>query len=84
MNNVNQDTAWKLAIHELLRRVIADNYFSSDKHQFQRQLDGLLNDTLAAIDTKVSFPGVADSSVADIKNQASDTVRRIVTTIKPA
>lgn len=84
MNTVNQDTAWKLAMQELLRRIIADNYFSQDKDQFQMQLDGLLNDTLAAIETKVSFPGIVDSSVADIKRDASETVRNIVTTIKPA
>lgn len=84
MGNINDDTAWKLGIQELLRRVIADNYYSSDKEQFQRQLDGLLRTTLESIEQNVSFPGVADETVAKIKHGASATVRRVVETIKPA
>ncbi|RSC31533.1 hypothetical protein EGT36_23230 [Agrobacterium sp. FDAARGOS_525] len=77
------DTAWKLGVQELLRRLIADTHFSSDKQQFQKQLDGLLSQTLTAIEANVGFYGVSDADVAEIKDGASKTVKTIVGTIKP-
>ena len=83
MTTTNDDTAWKLGVQQLIRRMIADLYFSPEKEQFQRQLDGLLSTTLATIET-VQFPGVADATSSSIKASASATVRQIVGTIKPA
>ncbi len=82
--SVNDDTAWKIGVQELLRRLIADTHFSSDKATFQKQLDGLLGQTLEAIEANVTFPGVDAATTVYIKKGASDTVRQIVGTIKPA
>lgn len=84
MSTINQDTAWKLGVQQLLRQVIADTYFSADKEQFQRQLDNLMKATTESIERDVSFPGVEESSVRSIKDGALSTVRTIVDTIKPA
>lgn len=84
MSTINQDTAWKLGVQQLLRQVIADNYFSADREQFQRQLDNLSRTTLESIERDVDFPGAVESTIREIKDGAASTVRTIVDTIKPA
>ncbi len=82
MSSQVDDTAWKLGMQLLLRQVIADNYHSPDQAQFQRQIDGLLKSTLTSIETGVQFPGAAEEQ--QVKQKASDLVKSIVTSIKPA
>lgn len=82
MSSQVEDTAWKLGMQLLLRQVIADTYHSSDKAQFQRQIDGLLKSTLVSIETGAHFPGAAEEQ--QVKKKASDLVKGIVTSIKPA
>ena len=83
MSTINQDTAWKLGVQQLLRQIIADKYSSHDKGLFKQQIDNLSKSTIESIERDVSFPGVAEASIRVIKDGASNTVRSIIGTIEP-
>ncbi len=79
----NYNAAWQLAMELILRQVIADNYHSANKEQFQTQLDGLLSDTVTAI-TNVQFAGATAAENEVVKQTATEIVHKLIGSIQPA
>lgn len=76
------DIATQLALIELVRIAIAEISFTPDRAEFRRRIEAIERTAVDGLTNRRIFPQANDATENLIKEQASTTVTKILTSIR--